>query len=416
MNRIMPFGSKPFVDEKEMEFVEVEVKEFPASAEMDVSYSTYLVAGDDRLYLGTCRQGGSAHLLAYDPKQDKILDLANMDEVIPDFSRGYARHGKVHTPLCEGDDGKIYGATHMDISFPFWSSFYDPHGYAGGHWFCYDPKSNTCTDLGLAISKEGILTMAMDKKRQILYGISWPRGYLLSYDIRTGITKNRGRASVFLSRFILCMSDGTVFFTGRNGHIATYHPDNEFVENLPIRLEREEAPDSQTFGQDIVFTTPLEWKPNGNFFAFILSEGIMTKYARGFFKYDLVDKTVKYYNFFDRGIYVNAQMVIASDKKIYYALPANAGASGPNRCGRIFRFSPETETNELVGYMRSRGNTYQLSHLSGGAIGLNDTMYWFALTPRDTKAGYMTFEQFYGCTGFRATKPVLIIYKPAKEN
>lgn len=402
----LPYGSKTFVEETEMEFVEVEAKEFPASVEMDVCYNTFLFASDDRLYMGTCCQSGSAHLLAYDPKQDKILDLANMDEVIPDLSRGYAGHGKIHTPLFEGTDGKIYGATHMDILFPFWSSFYDSHGYAGGHWFCYEPKSGKCSDLGLAIPKEGILTMAMDKQRQILYGVSWPRGYLLAYDIRKGVTENKGRASIHLSRYIICMSDGTVFLTGRNGHIATYRPGQQFVEDLPVRLNRRMGElYTADIGKDTTFTAPVEWEPAKSFLAFVFRTGDV-------FKYDQIEKKVEYYELFNEGFYCNVQPVVASDKKVYYAIAAEGKTSVPNQSGRIFRFDPVTKVNELVGYMRC-GNLNQFFHLSGGAIGPDDTIYWFALTHRNLEEDDIRTKP--SCD-FYMTKPVLIKYNPKNRN
>ena len=406
MPRTMPYGSKSYVDEKEMEFVEVEVKEFPTSVAMDISYNTYLVASDGRLYLGTCRQNGSAHLLAYDPREDKILDLANMDEVIPDYGRGYAGQGKIHTPLCEGADGKIYGATHMDILYPFWVSFYDVYGYQGGHWFCYDPKTGKCTDLGLAIPREGVLTMAMDKERQILYGISWPRGYLLAYDIATGRTENKGRATINLSRFMLCMSDGTVFFTGRNGYITTYQPGKCFIEHLPVRVNRRIGPLYQRdIGPDTVFTAPVEWERAKSFLAFVFRSGDL-------FKYDKTEGKIEYYELFNEETYCNVQSVVASDKKVYYALPGDVGAAGPNHSGRIFRFDPATGVNELVGYMRC-GKLNQFFHIGGGAIGADGTMYWFTLTPRDAKKGYITTEEFSSTADpFCLTRPLLIIYKP----
>ena len=404
MPDISRFGSQKFVSENDMVFVDVETIEFPASIEMDVSYNSYLFASNGMLYLGTCCQGGSAHLIEYDPGKNEIRSLCNMDDLIKDHSMGYARQGKIHNPLCEAADGRIYGATHMDILFPFWSSFYDSHGYAGGHWFCYDPRTGDCTDLGLAIEREGILTTAMDAERQIIYGLTWPRGYLLAYDIRKGTTTNKGRASVNLNRFIHCASDGTVYIPGTNGHIASYHPDKDFVEDLPVRMRKfKNESDESSYGHELVFTSPVECD-NGRSFVAAFLRGDM-------FKYDPIDGSVKYYDFFDNGIYINVQMIVGGDGKIYYALPAEAGVSAVNECAAIFRFDPETETNELVGYMRSKGHP-QLFHLSGGVIGNDGTMYWFALAPRDPDAGFYTREHI-AASGFSQTKPILVKYNPS---
>ena len=402
----LPHGSSPYVDEKEMEFLPTKLRDFPVSAQVDCCYNTYLVASDGRLYMGTCRQGGSAHLLAYDPVMDKIIDLANMDDVVPGPAHGYVGQGKIHSQLCEGVDGKIYGATHMDILFPSWSSFYDAHGYAGGHWFYYDPKTNRCVDLGLAIKNEGILTMAMDRERQILYGLSWPRGYLLSYDIRTGITKNLGRASIHLSRYMVCLRDGTVYLTGRNGHMAYYRPGMRSVENTSLKLHRRMGElYTADIGKDTTFTACIELEPARSFLAFIFRTGDA-------FIYNQATGAIRYYELFNQGFYFNMQPVMASDKKVYYALGPDTPGVPANQSARLFRLDPQTGANELCGYFRDTPAD-KLRHITGGAIGPDDTTYWFGLSsvsPDDPVTEVMNRSD--STSYFYNTIPKLIICRP----
>ena len=49
----------------------------------------------------------------------------------------------------------------------------------------YDIKNGQFTDLACIFDNEGIISMTMDKNNEILYGLTWPSGILVSYDIKS---------------------------------------------------------------------------------------------------------------------------------------------------------------------------------------------------------------------------------------
>ena len=55
---------------------------------------------------------------------------------------------KIHTPLHEGSDGRVYGATHTKAEEPAWT-----RSYPGGHFFAYDPKTGEVLDWGKPVFK-----------------------------------------------------------------------------------------------------------------------------------------------------------------------------------------------------------------------------------------------------------------------
>lgn len=55
--------------------------------------------------------------------------------------------------------------------------------YPGGHFLAYDLATGEFEDLAIAPEGEGILTMTIDRERGHLYGITWPLGYFIHYDI-----------------------------------------------------------------------------------------------------------------------------------------------------------------------------------------------------------------------------------------
>ncbi|MFW6158864.1 MAG: hypothetical protein ACOC8E_05850, partial [Planctomycetota bacterium] len=133
----------------------------------------------------------------------------------------------IHAQLHEGRDGRVYGATHTHVE-----DANSTRKYPGGHWFAYDPKTDATEDLGWARRHEGIITCCMDRRRNVLYGISWPTGYLFAcrpdeklYEKRLRIL---GLASSQLdcsARYVECVKDGRVYVPdGATGRIRVFDP------------------------------------------------------------------------------------------------------------------------------------------------------------------------------------------------
>ena len=55
--------------------------------------------------------------------------------------------------------------------------------YPGGHLLSYDLATGRIDDLATAPQQEGVLTMNVDGRRQRIYALTWPGGWLFRYDI-----------------------------------------------------------------------------------------------------------------------------------------------------------------------------------------------------------------------------------------
>ena len=335
-------------------------------------YNSFSVASDGKLYMGTCCTYGSAHILRYDPEEDKISDLVNVDEAIGDHRRGFDQQGKIHGRFFECD-GMLYGATHMDIATPVYGNFYDEGRYAGGHWFRLDPKTNKVEDLGVQRPGEGILTYTMDVGRGVLYGVTWPSGYLYSFDVRSGRSRNLGRTGIHLSRFILAMSDGTVFCSMKDGFIGRYRFGDDCVESLPCRIPLSLS-DIDWVWRKGVLQCGVEWEENRSFVAFAGNPVRVSWDADG-------NCAQEDFPLFKNGVYSTFELAISADRKILYT--HCEWSEPPCFGGRLFQFDPANGRNELLGYMRC-GDLRDLRHLGGGAIS-NDkrALYYHALVPKD---------------------------------
>lgn len=410
----LPFGSENYAQkEEDIEYIDVEIRELPEDIEVDIMYNSFGMGDDDKLYMGTCCTFGSAYILCYDSIKDKIEVVANMDEVINDYRNGYDRQGKIHGPLFLNKNGKIYGTTHQDIGIPYYGNFYDPGQYLGGHWFCFDPNTWQVEDLGLGKEGEGFLTNTLDIQGNILYAVTWPGGYLYSYDINSGVSRNLGRTSIHLSRFMLCMSDGTVYYSMKDGYLGRYQRGEDCIKSIPYKIQPPE--ETNQLSGNVVLQCAVEWEKRKSFIGFAGNPFLMSK--EGNDKYSL-----EYYHLFKKGIYSCFELVVDRERKIYYS--HCEWGEPPLHSARIFRFDPETGVNEMVGYMRC-GQLRDIRHICGGAVSKDgSTLYYHALIPKDMRDrndltrnrlreedGLFKLGEMETLWVRKYFKPVLVIYK-----
>ncbi len=155
----------------------------------DSNYHSIVSASDGNLYFSvdTHNIDHSCRIYKFDPRTEEMTLLAKMDEVLGEDTATHVAQGKIHTPFFE-DEGKLWFGTHISFyndGLPgFLSEGRMP--YQGGHLMSYDLKTGAFEDLAKIFPGEGIITMAMDTERNILYGLTWPSGILVSYDIAEG--------------------------------------------------------------------------------------------------------------------------------------------------------------------------------------------------------------------------------------
>ena len=212
----------------------------------------YYVLSSDQFDIG-------GRMYSYDPDTDEIIFLADLTVACGEQDARAVAQGKSHVPFFE-HDGHLYFATHVG-----YYEFIDgmerlpvnpPDGYGlypGGHFLRYDMESRNIVDLAKAPDGEGIITMAMDGERGHLFGITWPKGYFIHYDLRQGVMHNLGLISeqgeagtVGHDYRVLCRSilvddrDGKAYFTIGEGDIYVYDPPSltlKKLEDANLRLD-----------------------------------------------------------------------------------------------------------------------------------------------------------------------------------
>ncbi|NBB19846.1 hypothetical protein GVN20_10840 [Runella sp. CRIBMP] len=225
------------------------------------TYNAITAASNGKIYYVLCSEsyevGGQMY--AYDPSTDQTQFIADLTEICGEKSANAIPQGKSHVRFYE-NNGKLYFATHIGVyemiegmeRLPTTT----PNGknlYPGGHFLAYDLATGEFEDLAIAPEGEGILTMTIDRERGHLYGITWPLGYFIHYDIsaktlkKVGLVSANGEAGIPGEDYrVLCRSmvvdprDGAVYFSTSEGDIFTYHPDKEGlqkVEGIDLRID-----------------------------------------------------------------------------------------------------------------------------------------------------------------------------------
>ncbi|MDR3718861.1 MAG: hypothetical protein P4K98_08665 [Bryobacteraceae bacterium] len=215
------------------------------------SYNAISTASDGRIYyvLSTESIDIGAQMYVFDPATQTISHLGDLTEACGEKGARSIPQGKSHVNFVEAN-GKLYFATHLgyySIEDGMETMGKPPAGYKpypGGHFLSYDMKTKQFENLALAPGGEGIITMNMDTRRGRLYGLTWPTGMFIRYDLATrtlrnlGPVANRGEAGKGPTYQTICRSlavdprDGSVYFTNSSGTIFRYRYDRDAIETV----------------------------------------------------------------------------------------------------------------------------------------------------------------------------------------
>jgi hypothetical protein len=213
------------------------------------SYNAISTASDGRIYyvLSTESVDVGAQMYVFDPATHKTTHLGDLTEASGEKNLKAIPQGKSHVNFIEAN-GKLYFSTHTgyyEIIDDMETMGKPPAGYKpypGGHFLSFDLKTHAFENLAVAPNGEGIITMNMDVHRGRIYGITWPTGLFIRYDLakrelrNLGPIANRGEAGRGTTFQTICRSlqidprDGSAYFTNSQGTIFRYRYDRDAIE------------------------------------------------------------------------------------------------------------------------------------------------------------------------------------------
>ncbi len=216
--------------------IRVDYRVFPGLHLMDGNWAALLAASDGKVYAGLAYHGGDGHMVCYDSKRDKMIDVGNLTDLAGEAGLGIGPQSKIHSRFGEGADGRIYFGTHAGNWYNY-SRVGTKEGYPGAHWMAYDPKTGHVEDFGIGPRYQGINTGSYDPKFNRIYGMTHPRGEFVYYDVARRKSVNKGRVNNWESicRTLAIDDQGNVYGGFGAGRIFKYDPRSDEIRELSVQ-------------------------------------------------------------------------------------------------------------------------------------------------------------------------------------
>lgn len=322
------------------------------------------VGPDGRLY--GVASGGRSHLFTLDPSNGMVEPLGFLPQP-----------GVVHRSIVVDGSGIVYIGTSTGVDNG--AAGYET--YEGGRLLRYDPSGDSdrdririnepcpLSDLGIVAKNQGIYTLAIDRHRNSIFGLTYPDGYMFVYDIASSKTtvlgqvaekhipgerfereKNIGRALVVASR-------GDVFTSGEGGYVYRYSPEKRVLEKTSARLPGQP-------GREI-YNRVDAWAPEADsVFYGGTSDGYLFRFDPARARAENIGKPLNQYRL--RGL------VWARNGKLY-------GVGGDkDEMARLFSYDPVKAVYEVLGFIdvdRRPFYSWRAFLVDSMAVGHDGTIY-----------------------------------------
>ncbi len=229
----------------------------------DENAITSLIVGPEgEIFGGTT--GSVCHLFVFSPNSNRVTPLGQ----IPGQE-------SIHSALAVGSDGMIYIGTglneerqhplsapppgHGGILISLWDDIQKRYKqYQGGRLHRYNPAKQlrvasqhgqplNVEDLGVPVANNGIYALVASSKRAEIYGLTYPDGHFVVYDIVGGKSTDKGevyrnrvyggpnRSLRSISGALICDDDGNVYGSGDDHFLFRYDPETAAI--VPLRSQ-----------------------------------------------------------------------------------------------------------------------------------------------------------------------------------
>jgi len=223
---------------------------FPDAAKPGEAFNGMGVSSDGTIYyvLSSAQYNIPGQMYSFNPTTKAITHIANLNDAVGQGNIKAVAQGKSHVNFVQDGD-KLYFSTHLGYynnSSGVERTAKAPNGYRpypGGHFVSYDMKTGKFTNLAIAPGGQGIIAMNMDVQRGRLYGITWPAGDFLRYDLKSKTLKDLGTLfhggelgtlgstyRAICRRIVIDPRDGSAYFTTGDGTIHRYDYVTDKVE------------------------------------------------------------------------------------------------------------------------------------------------------------------------------------------
>jgi hypothetical protein len=402
--------------------VTVQYRFFTGLPQMDGNWAALKAASDGKVYAGLACHGCDGHLVFYDSKSDKMVDVGDLTRLCGENGLGLGPQSKVHAKMGEGKDGRIYFATHAGLWFDY-ARTSTQEGYPGAHYMAYDPKTGQVQDFGIGPRFEGVNTGAYDPKFNRIYGLTHPRGHFVYYDVATGAKVDKGRINNFdsICRTLGIDDEGNVYGSFGGGLIFKYDPRTDSVRELPLQLPIRQKGISlgRDYDKSETAWRVIVWDPETRkFYGVEESASILFSFD----PYAGPDGEVRrlgqmcipdFAN--SRNVpYATLSLTVGLDRKLYYAAAGKEfdyGGSAGLAASHLITYDLRTGKTEDLGEMHAPDGRPVIG-TNAADTGPDGTVYFVGATSVEATAGGQNYGGKIGGVPYRLA---LFIYHPKAD-
>ncbi|MCM8814972.1 MAG: hypothetical protein NC931_03205, partial [Candidatus Omnitrophica bacterium] len=202
----------------------------PGTHNNESGYFSLCEGLDGKLYIGTTKYNENSYLVEFDPYTERQKIVIDTHKVCGINATGYAAQAKIHTKNFVGKSGKIYVGSKQG-----YRSTGDTSEYPGGYVMVYDPSTQKPESLGMPYPGQGVIDVAADEKRNLIYVVTCEDQHWMLYDMKTKKYRELGPMLVPYATTLID-GKGRAHAITKDFKIATYDPSTDKVIVRPMAI------------------------------------------------------------------------------------------------------------------------------------------------------------------------------------
>ena len=203
----------------------------PETTSEESGYFSLSESLDGAIHVGTAKYGSNAFLVEFDPRtggQRVVLDTAKTCGL---SATGNAAQNKLHTRNFVGRSGKVYVGSKQ--GYPIEG---DKQTYPGGYAMTYDPRTGRTENLGMPLAGQGVIDVVADEARDRLYAVTCEDQHWMIAPLAGKTWRELGP---MLTPYAATLVDsrGIASAITKDFEMAQFDPATERVTTRPILLD-----------------------------------------------------------------------------------------------------------------------------------------------------------------------------------
>jgi len=222
----------------------------PETHSDESGYFSLCEGKNGNIYVGTAKYGQNSYLVEFNPGTAKQRIVIDTHKLCGLTNSGYAAQAKIHTRNYVGPSGRIYVGSKQGYR----RGPDDTAPYPGGHVMVYDPAKDEAEDLGMPYPGEGVIDVAADESRGLIYVVTCESQHWMLYDVKTRTYRELGP---LLAAYMTTHVDdkGRAHAITADFRLATYDPAADTV------VVRDLVAASRKLTREDLASGPVCWYP-----------------------------------------------------------------------------------------------------------------------------------------------------------